>query len=112
MVVFTFKIAYSEDKISYDIPNSWSTKYTFLRIRDYIVDDFNINNCFEFVYVNGIPLSYNGVLEEYDAMNPTILNNANSLSDNFREDRIHTFYIRFIEAADYEDVNGQVVIIT
>jgi nicotinamidase-related amidase len=45
-------------------------------------------------------------------MNPTILNNANSLSDNFREDRIHTFYIRFIEAADYEDVNGQVVVIT
>ena len=66
MVVFTFKIAYTEDKISYDIPNSWNTKYAFLRIRDYIVDDFNLNNCFEFVYVNGIPLSYNGVMEEYE----------------------------------------------
>lgn len=112
MVVFTFKIAYTEDKISYDIPNSWSIKYTFLRIRDYIVDDFNINNCFEFVYINGIPLSYNGVMEEYDVMTPTLLNNTNCLSDTFCEDRIHTFYIRFIEVADYEDINGRAVAIT
>lgn len=112
MVVFTFKIAYTEDKISYDIPNSWSIKYTFLRIRDYIVDDFNINNCFEFVYVDGIPLSYNGIMEEYDVMTPTLLNNTISLSDTFREDRIHTFYIRFIEVADYEDINGRAILIS
>jgi hypothetical protein len=112
MVVFTFKIAYTEDKISYDIPNSWNTKYAFLRIRDYIVDDFNLNNCFEFVYVNGIPLSYNGVMEEYDVMDLTLLNNTSSLCDNFREDHIHTFYIRFIEESDYEDVNGRIVVIT
>ena len=112
MVIFTFKIAYSEDKISYDIPNSWSTKYTFLRIRDYIVEEFDINNCFEFVYVDGIPISYNGVMEEYDGMNHTLLNNTNPLVDDFREDHIHTFYIRFIEAEDYEDVNGRAILIS
>lgn len=108
MVVFTFKIAYTNQKESYDIPNSWSLKYTFLRIRDYIVEDFNINNCFEFVYVDDIPVSYNGVMEEYDSMSNTILNSTNHLSDSFREDHIHTFYIRFIEDEDYESTNGYI----
>ena len=111
MVSFTFKIAYTEYTMSYEIPDSWSTRYTFLRIRDYIAADFDITNCYEFVYVNSIPISYNGIMEEYVAMSNTLLNNENRLIDTFREDYIHVFYIRFIEDDDYEELNGRIIAI-
>ena len=109
MVSFTFKLAYTEYTKSYEIPDIWSTKYTFLRIRDYIASDFDINNCYEFVYVNSIPSSHGGAMEEYDAMSFALLNNENRIGDTFREDYIHVFYIRFIEEYDYEELNGRII---
>jgi hypothetical protein len=108
MTVFIFKLVYTDVSHQYDIPQHWTVKYTFLRIRDYIVEDFDINNAFEIVDVNHIPDSNNKPSEECDCLSPTFLDLPHRITEHFYKRRDNVFYIRPIERYNYEETNSSI----
>jgi len=110
MIKFVFKLVYSDERYAYNIPSNWTLKYMFLRIRDYIVNDFSINNAFEFVCVDEIPLTYMGAYEEYNSITNNMLNDNDTVGNYFNSP-VNTFYIRPLEDTDYETNNGNIILI-
>ena len=110
MIKFVFKLVYSDERYAYNVPSNWTLKYMFLRIRDYIVNDFSVNNAFEFVCVDEIPLTYMGAYEEYASITNNMLNDNDTVGNYFNSP-VNTFYIRPLEDTDYETNNGNIILI-
>jgi len=108
MTLFIFKLVYTEIYYSYHIPSDWTVKYAFMRIRDYIVDDFGINNTFEFVHIDKIPQSYNNPAETYNSLSHNLLDSTDTIRDHFYKKRPNAFYIRQIECDNFEAINGTI----
>ena len=108
MTTFIFKLAYTDIRRFYNIPPNWTVKYAFLRIRDYIVEDLDIDNTFELVHVDRIPNSYTDQLEEYKGQSQIYLDSADTIGNCFDNNVDNTFYIRHIECENYETHNGHI----
>ena len=106
MSQFVVKLAYTDRRCFYNIPPHWTVKYAFLRIRDYIVEDFDIDNAFELVHVDSIPHSYTDQLEEYKGQPHIYLDSGELVGNYFNNVELNTFYIKRIECEDYETHNG------
>jgi hypothetical protein len=108
MTNFIFKLAYTDTRCFYNIPPNWTVKYAFLRIRDYIVEDFGIDNTFELIHVDSIPDTYMCKQEEYNGQSNNFLDSADTIGNSFNIDLPNTFYIRHIECDNYETYNGRI----
>jgi hypothetical protein len=108
MTLFIFKLVYTDIYHSYNIPSNWTVNYAFLRIRDYIVDDFGINNTFEFIHIDKIPQYYNNRAEEYISMSSTLFGSTDTIRDHFYKKIPNSFYIRQIECDNFEAINGTI----
>lgn len=105
MALLVFKLVYTDTRHYYNIPSNWTVRYAFLRIRDYIVEDFGINNAFDLVHVDKIPRSYTDTPEEYSAMTHTFLESTDTIRDSLYKKRTNSFYIRPIECENFELTN-------
>ena len=112
MVRFRYKLAYTDISFTYDIPGGWNIEYAFLRIRDYISNDFDIPNCYEFVCVDDISHRYTGRLEEYYAVDIGLLY-GNTINEVYGTRELNTFYIRLLvgNVEDFENINGRISLI-
>ena len=108
MTLFIFKLVYTDICYSYNIPSVWTIKYAFLRIRDYIVADFGIDNAFEFVHIDRIPPNFHNASEEYISMSSTLLDSTDTIRDHFYKKKPNAFYIRQIECDNFEEINGTI----
>jgi hypothetical protein len=108
MTLFIFKLVYTDIYHSYNIPSNWTANYAFLRIRDYIVDDFGINNAFEIVHIDKIPNYYIGQAEDYNSLSRNLLDSVDTIRDHFYKKRPNSFYIRQIECDNFEATNGSI----
>jgi len=108
MILFMIKLVYTDTCYCYNIPPDWTVKYTFLRMRDYIVEDFGINNTFEFIHIDIIPSSYRGKPEEYSELTQNFSENTDAISDHLYKNRQNNFYIRPIETDNFELTNGNI----
>ena len=108
MTRFIFKLAYTDLRRFYEIPANWNIRYAFLRIRDYIVEDFNIDNSFEFIHVDSIPETYTDQLEEYNGQSHILFESTETIGNYFNNAGPNTFYIRYIECENYEINNGRI----
>lgn len=103
---FIFQLANTERRCIYNIPPNWTVKYAFLRIRDYIVEDFEIDNAFELVFSAGsVPNNYTNQLEDYRCQYHNYLDSTELVGNYFKNTPIK-LYVKRIEDEDYETQNG------
>jgi hypothetical protein len=108
MTLLVIKLVYTDICHYYSIPSNWTVRYAFLRIRDYIVEDFGVNNAFDFIHTDRIPHTYNDKPEEYSALTHTFLESTDKIRDHLYKKKLNAFYIRPIECNSFEVINGTI----
>jgi hypothetical protein len=102
--LFIFKLANTDISHSYNIPSNWTVKYAFMRIRDYIVSDFGVNNTFEFAHIDKMPYKPSQIY----LVSQTFLDSTDTIRDHFNNAMPIAFYIRHIECDNFEEINGSI----
>ncbi len=91
----TFKICYTDQRVSYEVPVHWTTEYFYHKIRDHLSTDLDIPNTYHIVPGPGLQSpQYNGVPEEHP---PVEMRSDQTMYEYCNPNEINAFYIRFIE---------------